>query len=125
MRSLMNTDYNLRLERGQNEQKSILWMNVVLVASLLAGMVFPMADSDVQAKQKKVLVAYFSATGTTKSAASKIKSVGEGRKGAKWSESYGFFRSRCGKMGKEESEIMGEKVRNLKIQHYFNKNIEL
>jgi hypothetical protein len=28
-------------------------------------------------------------------------------------------------MGKEESEIMGEKVRNLKIQHYFNKNIEL
>ena len=26
MRSLMNTDYILRLERGQNEQKSILWM---------------------------------------------------------------------------------------------------
>lgn len=90
----MNTDYILRLERGQNEQKSILWMNVVLVASLLAGMVFPMADSDVQAKQKKVLVAYFSATGTTKSAASKIKSVSEGRKNAKRSGSYGFFRSR-------------------------------
>ena len=35
----MNTDYILRLERGQNEQKSSLWMNVVLVASLLAGMV--------------------------------------------------------------------------------------
>lgn len=59
MRSLMNTDYILRLERGQNEQKSILWMNVVLVASLLAGMVFPMADGNVQAKQKKVLVAFF------------------------------------------------------------------
>lgn len=48
MRSLMNTDYILRLERGQNEQKSILWMNVVLVASLLVGMVFPMADGNVQ-----------------------------------------------------------------------------
>ena len=38
------------------------------------------------------------------------RKLGEGRKGAKWSGSYGFFRSRCGKMGKEESEIMGEKV---------------
>ena len=47
MRSLMNTDYILRLERGQNEQKNSLWMNVVLVASLLAGMVFPMADGNV------------------------------------------------------------------------------
>ena len=59
MRSLMNTDYILRLECGQNEQKSSLWMNVVLVASLLgdvykrqvasllAGMVFPMADGNV------------------------------------------------------------------------------
>lgn len=47
MRSLMNTDYILRLERGQNEQKSSLWMNVVLVASLLVGMVFPMADGNV------------------------------------------------------------------------------
>ena len=75
----MNTDYILRLERGQNEQKSILWMNVVLVASLLAGMVFPMADGNVQAKQKKVLVAYFSATGTTKSAASKIKKAAKGK----------------------------------------------
>ena len=47
MRSLMNTDYILRLECGQNEQISSLWMNVVLVASLLAGMVFPMADGNV------------------------------------------------------------------------------
>ena len=70
MRSLMNTDYILRLERGQNEQKSSLWMNVV----------FPMADGNVQAKQKKVLVAYFSATGTTKSAASKIKKAAKGAK---------------------------------------------
>ena len=79
MRSLMYTDYILRLERGQNEQKSILWMNVVLVAALLAGMVFPMANSNVQAKQKKVLVAYFSATGTTKSAALKIKKATKGK----------------------------------------------
>ncbi len=43
----MNTDYILRLECGQNEQKSSLWMNVVLGASLLAGMVFPMADGNV------------------------------------------------------------------------------
>ena len=75
----MYTDYILRLERGQNEQKSILWMNVVLVASLLVSMVFPMADGNVQAKQKKVLVAYFSATGTTKSAASKIKKAAKGK----------------------------------------------
>lgn len=47
MRSLMNTDYILRLERGQNEQKSILWMNAVLAVALLAGMVFPMADGNV------------------------------------------------------------------------------
>ncbi len=40
MRSLMNTDYILRLERGQNEQKSILWMNVVLVASFIGNCVF-------------------------------------------------------------------------------------
>ena len=60
-------------------KKSILWMNVVLVAALLASMVFPMADSNVQAKQKKVLVAYFSATGTTKSAASKIKKAAKGK----------------------------------------------
>lgn len=54
-------------------------MNVVLVAALLASMVFPMADSNVRAKQKKVLVAYFSATGTTKSAASKIKKAAKGK----------------------------------------------
>ena len=60
-------------------KKSILWMNVVLVVALLASMVFPMADSNVQAKQKKVLVAYFSATGTTKSAASKIKKAAKGK----------------------------------------------
>lgn len=60
-------------------KKSILWMNVVLVAALAASMLFPMADSNVQAKQKKVLVAYFSATGTTKSAASKIKKAAKGK----------------------------------------------
>lgn len=35
---------------------------------------------NVQAKQKKVLVAYFSATGTTKSAALKIKKAAKGAK---------------------------------------------
>lgn len=60
-------------------KKSIIWMNVVLVAALLASMAFPKADSNVQAKQKKILVAYFSATGTTKSAASKIKKAAKGK----------------------------------------------
>lgn len=60
-------------------KKSIIWMNVVLVAALAASMLFPMADSNVQAKQKKILVAYFSATGTTKSAASKIKKATKGK----------------------------------------------
>lgn len=60
-------------------KKSIIWMNVVLVAALAASMLFPMAGSNVQAKQKKVLVAYFSATGTTKSAASKIKKATKGK----------------------------------------------
>ena len=42
------------------------------------------------------------------------KSVSEGRKSAKRSGSYGLFDGRRGKMGEEESEMMGDKIRNFK-----------
>lgn len=56
-------------------KKTILWMNLVLVFALIAGLVLPAAGADAaaKAKKKKVLVVYFSATGTTKEAAQKIK----------------------------------------------------
>lgn len=59
------------------KKKSIFWMNLVLVFALIVGLVFPVANvsaaSKPEPKQKKVLVVYFSATGTTKSAAKKVK----------------------------------------------------
>ena len=59
------------------KKKSIFWMNLVLVFALIVGLAFPMANvsaaSKSKPKQKKVLVVYFSATGTTKSAAKKVK----------------------------------------------------
>lgn len=59
-------------------KKRVVW-SVVLIMVLLAGMAFPMAESKVQAKQKKVLVTYFSVTGTTKSAAKKIQKATKGK----------------------------------------------
>lgn len=59
-------------------KKRVVW-SVVLIMALLAGMAFPMAESKVQAKQKKVLVTYFSVTGTTKSAAKKIQKATKGK----------------------------------------------
>lgn len=57
------------------KKKSIFWMNLVLVFALIAGLAFPVANVSAasKSKQKKVLVVYFSATGTTKSAAKKVK----------------------------------------------------
>ena len=57
------------------KKKSIFWMNLVLVFALIAGLALPAANVSAagKSKQKKVLVVYFSATGTTKSAAKKIK----------------------------------------------------
>ena len=57
------------------KKKSVLWMNLLLVLALIAGLAFPAANVSAasKAKQKKVLVVYFSATGTTKSAAKKVK----------------------------------------------------
>lgn len=63
------------------KKKSILWVNLLLVFALIAGMTLPSANSDaaVKSKKKKVLVVYFSATGTTKSAANKIKKATGGK----------------------------------------------
>lgn len=58
-------------------RKSLIRINLVLVAALIAGLIF--SASNVGAKSrpkkdtKKVLVVYFSATGTTKNAAKKVK----------------------------------------------------
>ena len=57
------------------KKKSVFWMNLVLVFALIAGLALPVANVSAagKSKQKKVLVVYFSATGTTKSAAKKVK----------------------------------------------------
>ncbi len=56
-------------------KKSIFWMNMVLVFALVMGLALPAANVSAanKSKKKKVLVVYFSATGTTKSAAKKVK----------------------------------------------------
>lgn len=48
-------------------------MNLLLVFTLIAGLLCPIAKADAAKNSKKVLVVYFSATGTTKSVARKIK----------------------------------------------------
>lgn len=57
------------------KKKSIFWMNLMLVFALIAGLALPAANVNAasKSKKKKVLVVYFSATGTTKSAAKKVK----------------------------------------------------
>ncbi len=56
------------------KKKSIFWVNLVLVFALIAGLALPASNVSAASKsKKKVLVAYFSATGTTKSAATKVK----------------------------------------------------
>ena len=56
-------------------KKRIFWMNLLLVFALIMGLALPAANVSAagKAKKKKVLVVYFSATGTTKGAAKKIK----------------------------------------------------
>lgn len=57
--------------------KRIFWINFVLVFALIAGLALPAENVSAASKQKKktkkVLVVYFSGTGTTKSVAKKIK----------------------------------------------------
>lgn len=57
------------------KKKSIFWMNLVLALALIVGLALPAINVSAanKSKKKKVLVAYFSATGTTKSAAKKVK----------------------------------------------------
>lgn len=71
-------------------KKKVLWMNLVLIFALMAGLVLPAVNVSAAGKseKKKVLVVYFSATGTTKSAAKKVKKATGGKlyqiKAAKW-----------------------------------------
>lgn len=64
-------------------KKRVCWMNLVLVFALIVGLVIPASNASATGKQKKtskkVLVVYFSATGTTKSAAKKIKKATSGK----------------------------------------------
>ena len=63
------------------KKKGIFWTNLVLVFALIAGLVFPAVNVNAagETKKEKVLVVYFSATGTTKSAAKKIKKATGGK----------------------------------------------
>lgn len=59
-----------------NNKRRIFWMNLVLVFALIAGLAVPAANVSAATKQKKtpkVLVVYFSGTGTTAGAAKKIQ----------------------------------------------------
>lgn len=57
------------------KKNCLLWVNVMLVFALIVSLALPSANANAasKTKKKKVLVVYFSATGTTKSAAKKIK----------------------------------------------------
>ena len=59
------------------KKRSIFAVNLLLVIALVTGIIFPAANVNA-AKKKKVLVVYFSATGTTKSAAKKIQKAANG-----------------------------------------------
>lgn len=65
-----------------NKRKKF-WINLVLIFSLIVGLLIPMTNVNAASKQnsatKKVLVVYFSATGTTRSAAKKIKKATNGK----------------------------------------------
>ena len=58
-----------------------LWMKLLLVFALIAGLALPAGNVSVasKSKKKKVLIVYFSATGTTKGAAKKIKKATGGK----------------------------------------------
>ena len=65
------------------KKKSIVWVNLALVFVLIAGIILPTANVGAAGKKKKetkkVLVVYFSATGTTKNAAEKVKKATGGK----------------------------------------------
>lgn len=59
------------------KKKSVFWMSLVLSVALIAGLAHPAVNVSAASKEKKtakkVLVVYFSGTGTTRSAAKKVK----------------------------------------------------
>lgn len=59
------------------KKRSIFAVNLLLIIALTMGLIFPAANVNA-AKKKKVLVVYFSATGTTRSAAKKIQKASNG-----------------------------------------------
>lgn len=64
-------------------RKRVFWMNLVLVFALIAGLSLSTANVSAAGKQKKasknVLIVYFSGTGTTRSAAKKVKKATGGK----------------------------------------------
>ena len=79
-------EMNLKRDGGKkmNHKKHIYWISLALAFALIAGLAFPAANANAakktkQTKDQKVLVVYFSATGTTKSAAKKIKKATNGK----------------------------------------------
>ena len=63
------------------KKKGLFWVNMLMVLALIAGLALPAANvaAASKSKQKKVLVVYFSATGTTKGAAEKVKKATGGK----------------------------------------------
>lgn len=63
------------------KKKSIMWISMLLVFALFAGLALPAAGVNAaeRSKKKKMLIVYFSATGTTKGAAKKIKKATGGK----------------------------------------------
>lgn len=79
-------EMNMKRDGGKkmNHKKHIYWISLALAFALIAGLAFPAANANAakktkQTKDQKVLVVYFSATGTTKSAAKKIKKATNGK----------------------------------------------
>ena len=65
-------------------KKHTYWIGLALAFALIAGLALPAAHANAAKKTKqkneqKVLVVYFSATGTTKGAAKKIKKATNGK----------------------------------------------
>ena len=86
-------------------KKRVFWVNIILVFALIVGLVMPVDHVNAATKNKKdspkILIVYFSGTGTTKSAAEKIKKATGGKR-------KGFNRfviQKCEKMGKEANKI--------------------
>lgn len=63
------------------KKRSIFWVSLVLVFAMISGLLLPAVNVSAagKSKQKKVLIVYFSATGTTKSAAKKVKKATGGK----------------------------------------------